>query len=80
MYQNRKGQTIAAPYSVRPFPGATVSAPIEWEEVNGRLRIERFTIKNMLKRIEQKGDIWDGIMNKGISIERAVKEIESMMN
>ena len=80
LYQNRRGQTIVAPYSVRPFPGATVSAPIEWEEVNGRLRIDRFTIKNMIKRIEQKGDIWEGIMNKGVSIKKAVKEIESMMN
>src|SRR5581483_9558356 len=43
--QNRKGQTIAAPYSVRPHPGATVSTPLEWDEVKKGLDPGDFTIK-----------------------------------
>ncbi|MGQ0560783.1 MAG: non-homologous end-joining DNA ligase LigD [Gemmatimonadota bacterium] len=35
--QNGHGKLLAAPYRVRPLPGATVSAPLEWKEVNGKL-------------------------------------------
>ncbi|URM36783.1 DNA ligase D [Flavobacterium anhuiense] len=52
--QNRRGQTLAAPYSVRPKPGATVSTPLEWSEVNEKLHPSQFTIKNVLKRFEKK--------------------------
>lgn len=52
--QNRRGQTLAAPYSVRPKPGATVSTPLEWSEVNEKLHPSQFTIKNALKRFEKK--------------------------
>ncbi|RZK50659.1 MAG: DNA ligase D [Pedobacter sp.] len=56
--QNRRGQTIVAPYSLRPKPGATVSMPLQWEEVNAKLKISDFTIFNALKRLEKVGDIW----------------------
>ena len=55
-YQNRGGQLMVAPFSVRPIPGAPVSMPIEWDEVNGRLQNSKFTIANALKRLEKKGD------------------------
>lgn len=42
--QNKKQQTLAAPYSVRPFPGATVSAPLDWAEVNNSLNPADFNI------------------------------------
>ncbi|HLP04157.1 MAG TPA: DNA ligase D, partial [Paludibacter sp.] len=45
--QNRYGQTLAAPYSARPKPGATVSTPLEWGEVNEKLSPTMFTIKNI---------------------------------
>ena len=51
--QNRHGQTIVAPYSVRPLPGATVSMPLVWEEVNGSLDPKMFTIRNALERMER---------------------------
>jgi bifunctional non-homologous end joining protein LigD len=53
--QNRYGQTIVAPFSVRPLPGATVSMPLVWEEVNDSLDPEAFTIKNALERMERLG-------------------------
>jgi bifunctional non-homologous end joining protein LigD len=51
--QNRHGQTIVAPFSVRPLPGATVSMPLLWEEVDGSLDPRAFTIKNAVERMER---------------------------
>src|SRR5699024_1056173 len=45
--QNRRAQTLAAPYCVRPKEGAPVSAPLEWKEVKPGLQIQDFHIKNM---------------------------------
>ena len=53
--QNRHGQLIVAPFSVRPLPGATVSMPLEWKEVDARLDPRDFTIKTALKRMEKLG-------------------------
>jgi bifunctional non-homologous end joining protein LigD len=53
--QNRHGQTIVAPFSVRPLPGATVSMPLQWEEVDGSLDPRLHTIRNALDRIEKMG-------------------------
>jgi bifunctional non-homologous end joining protein LigD len=53
--QNRHGQTIVAPYSVRPLPGATVSMPLVWDEVNGDLDPKNYTIRNAIDRLEKMG-------------------------
>jgi bifunctional non-homologous end joining protein LigD len=53
--QNRHGQTIVAPFSVRPLPGATVSMPLLWDEVNASLDPRNFTIKNAIERLERLG-------------------------
>jgi len=53
--QNRHGQTIVAPYSVRPLPGATVSMPLTWDEVDGSLDPRVFTIRTALDRLEKAG-------------------------
>src|SRR6267143_921721 len=52
-FQNRAGQLMVAPYSVRPSPGAPVSMPIEWDEVNAKLHNSNFTIANALKRMRK---------------------------
>jgi bifunctional non-homologous end joining protein LigD len=54
-FQNRAGQLMVAPYSVRPSPGAPVSMPIEWDEVNAKLHNSNFTIANALKRMQKLG-------------------------
>ena len=51
--QNRHGQTIVAPFSVRPLPGATVSMPLVWDEVNDSLDPRAFTIRTALERMER---------------------------
>jgi bifunctional non-homologous end joining protein LigD len=54
-FQNRAGQLMVSPYSVRPTPGAPVSMPIEWKEVTPKLRNGNFTIANALKRMQKLG-------------------------
>ena len=75
--QNSRVQTLAAPYSVRPKPGATVSAPLEWDEVNSTLSPAQFTINNMLKRISQKGDLWKPVLGKGIDLDKIIKGVSA---
>jgi bifunctional non-homologous end joining protein LigD len=53
--QNRHGQTIVAPFSVRPLAGATVSMPLEWSEVEQGLDPREFTIRTAVERIERLG-------------------------
>jgi len=78
--QNRRGQTLAAPYSVRPKPGATVSTPLEWSEVNEKLHPSQFTIKNVLKRFEKKGDLWTPVLSKGADIKKIIHKLEENQN
>jgi DNA ligase D len=74
--QNSRGQTLASAYSARPKPGATVSAPLEWKEVRPGLQPSAFTMKNMKKRVEKKGDLFAGVMGKGIDIPALLKKLE----
>jgi bifunctional non-homologous end joining protein LigD len=53
--QNRHGQLIVAPFSVRPLPGASVSMPLTWDEVNSDLDPKQFTIKTAIERMEKMG-------------------------
>jgi bifunctional non-homologous end joining protein LigD len=53
--QNRHGQTIVAPFSVRPLPGATVSMPLEWDEVNESLDPGAYTIRSAVERMDRLG-------------------------
>lgn len=74
--QNRRGQTLAAPYSVRPKPGATVSTPLEWKEVNSKLDPSDFTIKNIFKRLDKKGDLWKPVLGKGADLDKIINKIK----
>lgn len=51
--QNRRGQLLVAPFSVRPVPKATVSTPLHWREVTKSLDIHRFTIRSVPRRLAQ---------------------------
>ena len=54
--QNGHGRLLVAPFSVRPLPGAPVSAPLRWREVNSKLTLERFTIKSVPRRMKRLKD------------------------
>lgn len=74
--QNRKGQTLSCAYSLRPKPGAPVSTPLEWKEVKKGLLPTDFTIKNIMKRLDRKGDIFAGVLGKGINMMSCIKKLE----
>jgi len=78
--QNAYGKSIAGPYSVREKPGASVSAPLEWSEVEkAKIRIGDFTIVTMPKRLEKKGDLFKPVLNGKQSLERAIAKIKTTL-
>jgi bifunctional non-homologous end joining protein LigD len=76
--QNRPGATLAGPYSLRPKPGATVSMPLHWDEVKPGLTMRDFTIFNAVKRLKDIGDLFKGVLGKGIDLEKTVKKAQNI--
>jgi bifunctional non-homologous end joining protein LigD len=70
--QNRYGQTMAAPYCVRPRPGAPVSTPLAWKEVKKGLDPAKFTIRTIHTRLEKKGDLWEPVLGPGVDLAKAL--------
>lgn len=70
--QNRPYATIASVYSLRPKPGATVSMPLQWDEVKKGLEMKDFTIFNALERIQSLGDIFKPVLGKGIDLAKVI--------
>jgi bifunctional non-homologous end joining protein LigD len=62
--QNAWGRTLASVYSVRPKPGALVSAPVTWKEIEKGIRLEDFRIDTMRARLKKVGDLWKPILGK----------------
>jgi bifunctional non-homologous end joining protein LigD len=77
--QNRPIQTICAPYSVRPKPGATVSAPLNWDEVNNGLKLSQFTLYNMKDRLRSEGDLFAGVLSKGVDLNAALLALGKLL-
>jgi bifunctional non-homologous end joining protein LigD len=62
--QNAWGRTLASVYSVRPKPGAPVSMPVTWREVERGIAIEQFHLTNAAARIRELGDLWKPLLEK----------------
>ncbi|MEO6133710.1 MAG: non-homologous end-joining DNA ligase, partial [Ginsengibacter sp.] len=73
--QNRRGQTIASAYSLRPKVGATVSTPLLWEEVKKGLSPSQFTIHNIEDRVKKMGDLFGGVLGKGIDLKKCLTNL-----
>lgn len=73
--QNRRGQTLASVYSLRPKKSAPVSMPLEWAEVKRGLQPTDFNIYNALNRITEKGDLFKPTLGKGIDMLKAIKKL-----
>lgn len=77
--QNARGKSVVAPYSVRPKPGATVSAPLKWSEVKGKqVTIADFTIKNMMERLKRRGDLFEPMLGNRQNLDQAIKKLEGL--
>jgi bifunctional non-homologous end joining protein LigD len=59
-------KTLVAPYSPRAAAGAPVSAPIAWDELDDpALRPDAFTIRNVLERVADMGDLFRPVLGPG---------------
>ena len=73
--QNGEGKTIASVYSVRPKPGAPVSTPLHWEEVNESLDPAAFTMQAVLERVAREGDVYAPVLATRQRLDRALKAL-----
>ncbi|HVC65021.1 MAG TPA: non-homologous end-joining DNA ligase, partial [Candidatus Dormibacteraeota bacterium] len=76
--QNGHGQTIVAPYSLRPLPGAPASCPLEWREVTPRLDPARFTLETLPVRFDKMDDPLRPVLGDGIDMAAALERIEAL--
>ena len=75
--QNAKGKSIASVYSVRPMPGATVSTPLDWDEVNEKLDPSIYTMDAVLDRLDLHGDLYEGMLTTKQRLGPALRALES---
>jgi bifunctional non-homologous end joining protein LigD len=73
--QNGEGKTIASAYSVRPRPGAPVSTPLRWSEVNEDLDPLAFTMPVVLERVRKLGDLYAGVLTTRQRLTDALKAL-----
>lgn len=76
--QNRRGQTLAAPFCVRPMPGAPISMPLPWKELRRGLRPGKFNIHNALTMIKKWGDSWKEVLEKPVNLKACLKSIKKI--
>ena len=73
--QNGEGKTIASAYSVRPKPGAPVSTPLRWEEVDETLDPAAFTMDVVLDRVGELGDLFEPVLKGGQALGPALRAL-----
>jgi bifunctional non-homologous end joining protein LigD len=77
--RNAPGATFAAAYAVRPKPGAPVSAPCTWQEVEGSVGPRTFTLRTMAARIAEVGDLWVGMHEGRQSLKAPLAKLEGWL-
>jgi bifunctional non-homologous end joining protein LigD len=79
--RNGYSATFAAAYAVRAKPGAPVSAPCTWDELQGgNVGPQSFTLRTMAKRIETVGDVWADMRKRRRSLKRAIEQLRRIKN
>src|SRR5258708_21928152 len=73
-----EGKTISAPYVLRAYDGAPVSAPLGWSEVKRGLSPKQFHIGNSVERFSRVGDLFDRVLTKLQRIEKPLVKLESL--
>ncbi len=77
--RNSYAQHSVAPYAVRAISGAPVATPLEWDELgDSDLHSQSYTIRNIFRRLGQKPDAWEGILDQGSSLEEPERLLEAM--
>jgi bifunctional non-homologous end joining protein LigD len=76
--QNGWGKTIASVYSVRPKPGAPVSTPLRWDELDESVEPRRFTMDVALERIAQHGDLFAPVLEDPRPLAAAARKLEKL--
>jgi bifunctional non-homologous end joining protein LigD len=77
--RNAYAQTAVAPYSVRPRQGAPVATPLAWDELDRRgLRSDRFTIRDIGRRLAERGDPWADMRRHARSLSRPRERLEKL--
>jgi bifunctional non-homologous end joining protein LigD len=79
--RNGYSATFAAAYAVRPKPGAPVSAPCTWDEIeSGVVHPRTFTLRNMPERIAAQGDVWADLAKHGYSLHRPIAKLQQIID
>jgi bifunctional non-homologous end joining protein LigD len=78
--QNARGKSVVAPYSVRARPGAPVSTPLEWQEVQRPLSPQDFTLRNVPRRLVQQGDPFKPVLTHKQRLGEALRELEKLLS
>ena len=78
--RNGYSATFAAPYAVRAKPGAPVSAPCTWQELErGEVGPRTFSLRTMAGRIASAGDLWSDMPRRRRSLKRAIQQVQRMI-
>jgi bifunctional non-homologous end joining protein LigD len=78
--RNAYGATFAAPYAVRARPGASVSAPCTWQEIErGAVTPRSFTLRTLPARLAETGDLWLTLKGKAQSLDAALRDLEARL-
>jgi bifunctional non-homologous end joining protein LigD len=77
--RNAYAQHMAAAYAVRARPGAPVSAPLDWNELDRKdLRPDSVTVRNVFGRLEKVGDLWKDFARRATSLKKARQKLEKL--
>ncbi|MGJ3251478.1 MAG: non-homologous end-joining DNA ligase [Elainellaceae cyanobacterium] len=78
--RNAYAQTSVTPYSVRAKPGAPVATPLDWDELSDHsLHSQSYTIQNLFRRLGQKPDPWQVMLNQPCSLDQARSALNDVM-
>ena len=77
--RNAWAQTAVPPYALRPRATAPVATPLEWRELSdSRLRPDRFTVRNVFRRLASKGDPWAQMSRRVTGLAAARRRLDAL--
>jgi bifunctional non-homologous end joining protein LigD len=79
--RNGYGATFAAAYAVRPRPGAPVSAPCTWDELeSGHVTPQSFALRTLRARLDEVGDLWRDLHQNAVSLDDAFAQVSAQIS